>query len=122
MSSEVMQAVTGHRFQGSECILNNYERFCVKDADYPGIKGNQGTSVEGLLYQDIPTEIWALLDDFEGELYQRIEVKITRLNQTEQPAFTYVIKEQYFHMLTQDPWSFNTFLQHGKKRFFNDCL
>ncbi len=120
MSGDVMQAVTGLYFTGTHCRLDNFQRFSVKNADYPGIRHKHGKSVDGLIYLNIPDNIWPLLDEFEGDIYERIEVAVKTAENIEFSAFTYVIKEHSAHLLTDLPWSFDIFIQQRKKQFLRE--
>jgi len=122
MSDDVMHAVTGRQFHGTQCTLDDFQRFSVKDADYPGIRNVKGNIVDGLIYQDIPVTIWPLLDEFEGDMYERIEVTVKTAENIQLMAFTYVIKKQFLHLLTDMPWSFETFIKLRKEHFLNEDM
>lgn len=121
MSDEVMHTVTGHHFPGTPSILDDFQRFSIHGADFPGIRQVTGKTVPGLIYQDIPEHIWPLLDEFEGDMYERIKVMVTTSDQIQFPAFTYVMTEQFLHLLTDLPWSFDTFIQQHKRHFLREC-
>lgn len=62
---------------------------------FPGIRLDHPTEkIEGyVFYSDKLTENWDMLDDFEGEAYQRINTEVTLTKENEKTeAFIYVLK------------------------------
>jgi gamma-glutamylcyclotransferase (GGCT)/AIG2-like uncharacterized protein YtfP len=96
-------------------VLFDYARRCVKEEDYPVIfKANE--KVKGVVYYDVSDEDTTILDDFEGEFYERITVDIVTHTQTIQ-AEVYVLKEAYFSIIDDTPWSEEAFEKEGMRRF-----
>ena len=106
--------VTGD-YLATKGILPNYARRCVKNEEYPVIfKANE--KVKGVVYYDVSDEDIKVLDDFEGEFYQRITVDIVTHTQTIQ-AEVYALKEAYFAIIDDKPWDERTFATEGIKPF-----
>jgi len=102
-------------YPATKGVLLNYARRCVKAEDYPVIfKANE--NVKGVVYYDVNDEDMKTLDDFEGEFYERITVDIRTHTDTIQ-AEVYVLKEVYFSIIDDKPWSEDTFAIEGIKRF-----
>ncbi len=101
-----------HATQGE---LHHYVRKCVQHEDYPVIlEGND--VVKGVVYYDVNDEDMQVLDDFEGEFYERITVDILTHTQTIK-AEVYVLKKAYFSIIDDKPWSPENFAVEGIKRF-----
>lgn len=113
--SEVMQLVVGVDVQSRPARLNGYQRFKIKNKTYPGIIKNPKQIIDGVLYTGLSDHALVLLDQFEDILYERCLVGIE--NET-QPAFVYVIKDEYKHLLADEPWS----LEEFKLKYLNKYL
>jgi gamma-glutamylcyclotransferase (GGCT)/AIG2-like uncharacterized protein YtfP len=118
----VMQAVTGRVHKRIPARLPGYARFCVKDADYPGIVPSKTHETNGILYDDISAPELAILDRFEGDLYTRTMVKVVLEDSTSTDAWTYVIAEGQEGRLTGKPWSLDRFLESGLDRFIRNYV
>jgi gamma-glutamylcyclotransferase (GGCT)/AIG2-like uncharacterized protein YtfP len=113
----VMQAVTGRVHNGVPAHLPGYARFCVKDADYPGIVPSKTDETDGILYDDISAPELAVLDRFEGEHYTRRITRVLLEDGSRTKAWTYVITEGQEDRLTDQPWRLDRFLESGLSRF-----
>jgi gamma-glutamylcyclotransferase (GGCT)/AIG2-like uncharacterized protein YtfP len=112
-----MQAVTGRVHTGIPARLPGYARFCVKDADYPGIVPLKTRETDGILYDDISALELAVLDRFEGELYTRTMTRVLLEDDSRTKAWTYVITEGQEGRLTDQSWRLDRFLESGLDRF-----
>lgn len=105
--------------KGSYCAtkgeLHHYARRCVKGEDYPIIL-SADEKVQGVVYYDVNDADMHILDDFEGEFYERITVDIVTHTQTIQ-AEVYALKKAYFSIIDDTPWSEEAFEKEGMKRF-----
>ncbi len=84
--------------------LSGYRRFCIKNASYPGIVPWPGGKVSGILYKDMPTSSWKLLDEYEGMIYERKKVRITMLGGETIDAFAYVVRQEFVNLIEKVPW------------------
>ena len=116
---EVMVAVTGKKHSRIEARLTGFARYRVSGATYPALVRSAGLSVRGILYKNVSPESFDLLDRFEGEYYERQSVGATTDERTEQPAETYIICEEFKHLLSQDPWDCKYFAQNHLKAFLS---
>lgn len=115
MFDPVWRKLVKGNYPATKGVLFNYARRCVKEEDYPVIfKANE--KVKGVVYYDVSDEDTKTLDDFEGEFYERITVDIVTNTQTIQ-AEVYVLKEAYFSIIDDTPWSEEAFEKEGMRRF-----
>lgn len=90
--------------------LLNFDRVVVKDQWFPAIYPEKGRSVEGLLIEGLDAEDWEKLDQYEGELYSKEDVKvkvaagILKAKDNMVKAKAYVIKPEYEYLLTNEEW------------------
>ncbi len=115
-SPMVMKAVTGQIFPGKKARLDNWVRYRVSQSEYPGILPQNKAQVPGVLFT-VDEELLTKLDEFEGEKYERIEVTVTLEDGSTRPAQVFAIRREYRHLLSQDSWDFDRFLEKGLARF-----
>jgi gamma-glutamylcyclotransferase (GGCT)/AIG2-like uncharacterized protein YtfP len=111
MFPSVMQAVTGCEFPSRKARVRNYARFKVKGESYPGITLLEGAVTEGVLYLNVDTLSVRRLDDFEGDLYERVEMQADAFDGESLTAHAYVIKTQHRDQLSSAEWD----LEHFEK-------
>ena len=102
---EVMRQVTGRTFRGIDALLPGYARYRIKDAPYPGIIPCDGAVVKGKVYFDIDDKSLAMLDQYEGGLYEKITVQVRIDNGETCDAIAYKVKDTHKGMLTHELWA-----------------
>lgn len=100
MWPEVLEAVTGRRMTGTKAVLEGYTRRRVKGEHYPVVIQSLEDSVEGVLYEGLTEREVQVLDDFEGEAYDRV---VHEFNGA--PAFVYVLSDDWKHIAESLPWN-----------------
>ena len=115
----VMKAVTGQHFTGKKAKLDNWVRYRVRQSEYPGILPQADAQVPGMVFFAIDPETLSKLDEFEGEKYERVEVDVTLEDGTKQRVQVFAIRREYRHMLSQEPWEFDRFIENGLARFIS---
>lgn len=98
-------------------ILTGYNRQSVKREVYPALIPKGKGMVEGVLYENVPSEAWNRLDLFEGEMYLRQSVLIRLSDESFVPAETYVLRPEYLNRLEEREWNADYFQCHNKNRF-----
>lgn len=106
--------VRGH-YLSQQATLHGFARRSIKHDEYPVIF-HADEQVEGVVYYDINEEDMRILDAFEGEYYERQDVELS-VKDTSVRACVYVLKERYFDLIDQKPWSEALFATEGIKRF-----
>jgi gamma-glutamylcyclotransferase (GGCT)/AIG2-like uncharacterized protein YtfP len=122
MCSDIMQQVSGQTAQYDSANLKGFYRSQLQAETYPAIVPQVGDQVEGRIYFDIGTTAIHKLDAFEGEYYSRQTVEVVCDSRGMIEAMVYIIKPQYYHLLTRTPWNFEDFLHNGKQRFLNQYV
>jgi len=116
MCSDIMSTVAGCQSDSMAATLKDFQRSTIHGEKYPGIFHQANGTVEGVLYLQLPEEAILRLDQFEGEQYSREDVQVIT-PQGPCRTMAYIIKPQYHHLLTGEPWSFEQFLVTGKTEF-----
>ena len=101
---DVMMRVTGRTFQGRAAVLQGYARYGMMSGPYPGIVQKKGSAVEGKLYFHIDDDSLKRLDEFEGDQYDRIHVKVKDEKGRLQDALTYKVKDACAHQVSCEAW------------------
>ena len=105
-------------------ILNDYCRYKVRGADYPGIVSSAGHSVRGTFVTGLTDSDIHRLNGFEGSDYTREKVMVSLLeNDGNEPvgemkmleAETYVFK--YRDELEDSEWDYDTFRKEKMHRW-----
>lgn len=118
MSPDIMEEVSGRQFASFAAVADGFQRFCVRDEPYPGMVAAPGGQVEGVVYEDIDPVALERLDIFEGDMYLRQSIKVERRKDNSVlEVMAYIVKPDYRHMLTQAVWSYEKFLEEGKRLF-----
>lgn len=119
MVPSIFFAVTGQHRPAHEACLPGYARFCLKNEVYPGIIPSPGHRTNGIIYFDVDKPGIRKLDIFEGDYYLRTPVRVTTKDGKTHDAQTYVIKDQYRHLLSKKQWDIETFNNNYNNEFRN---
>lgn len=117
MDAAIMYRVCGEHFPSRATSLSGYIRKKLRDEVYPGVIARANSSVEGLLYFDISTRALGFLDEFEGSYYQRRRVITVASDGTAIEAETYVLRDNFTTLLSDEEWNLNDFLNRDKLMF-----
>jgi hypothetical protein len=104
MFPAVMKAVTGREFPSRKARVKKYARFKVEGESYPGLTPSVGAVTDGILYLNVDPLSVKRLDDFEGEMYERVEIQADGLDGESFPAHAYIIRAQYRDRLSSSKW------------------
>jgi gamma-glutamylcyclotransferase (GGCT)/AIG2-like uncharacterized protein YtfP len=105
---EILAQVVGRSWPGSRAELRGYRRFLLRGKPYPAVVAEPGARVPGLLYPGVSPSELELLDDYEGELYERRLVTV-QLGQLTAPAFVYVLGQPGLEQLAAGDWDLEKF-------------
>lgn len=116
---EVLERVTGRRFQGVAARLPDHRCLRFVDREYPGVVPAPGVVTEGLLYPDLDAASVAALDRFEGPEYERVALRVERADGAEWPreAWVYRVLPDARVRLSDQGWSRTEFAVEGLARF-----
>ena len=117
MCDDIVKKISGLHLLHEYGVLSGYQRVSVKGEYYPAIIHDKESSVVGVVYRNIPIDVWTKLDQFEGDTYDRREVKIELANKTSLDAMTYVLKSEYAPQIDSVEWDFEKFLRKDKIKF-----
>ncbi len=117
MVPSIFKSVTGQNFRSQPASLSDYGRFSLRHDSYPGILEAEGYMTEGVIYFDVDEASVSELDEFEGEYYRRTPVCVKLDFKSFIDAETYVIKQEYRHILSSREWDFEEFKNKFQDEF-----
>jgi gamma-glutamylcyclotransferase (GGCT)/AIG2-like uncharacterized protein YtfP len=118
---EVLQAITGCHLEGEKAVLEDYACYIVRGSVYPGIICEPHACTEGVIFTGIGDAHFRKLDDFEGDLYERIRVCVTDGEGNPMQAWTYAIRDAMRAQLTRMPWNREVFEGEHLRGFLKRC-
>ncbi len=107
---EIVHALTGRRFSSRPAVLEGFARYRVRGSSYPGIVPVPGARTAGVLFAGVDLRSLALLDRFEGDLYERREVWVCAEAGPPLAALTYVVVPRRRRGLGREPWDRDRFV------------
>ncbi len=107
---EIVHALTGRRFSSRPAVLEGFARYRVRGRSYPGIVPAPGARTAGVLFDGVDLRSLALLDRFEGDLYERREVWVCAGDGPPLAALTYVVAAGRRQCLGREPWDRDRFV------------
>lgn len=106
MLPEVFVAVCGTSRPGTAATLRDHACRRLRGLPYPGLIVAAGSSTGGLLYSAIDAALWARLDAYEGDDYQRVPVTVRRASDGRAlGAHVYLLRATAHALLEDAPWS-----------------
>lgn len=118
---EVMEAVTGKRFEREPALLAGFRRGLLRGLPYPGIVEDAEAATPGWLVLHVDEAALALLDAFEDECYERREVEVELEDGLRTKAFTFAIPAAAADLVTPEPWEPAGFHERHLERFLVRC-
>jgi len=118
MFGEVFRAVCGVERPGRPATLAEYVRLQVRGEAFPAIVARSGAHVPGLLIEGIEPALWARLDAFESDFYQRVTVRVLCGDDAcLHAAQTYVAHPAVRNALSEREWSPENFRVRDLARY-----
>jgi gamma-glutamylcyclotransferase (GGCT)/AIG2-like uncharacterized protein YtfP len=104
----IIQQIVGRALRAEPATLEGYARYRVQGRVYPAIVEHVGGRVEGLVYDGLSSPELEHLDLYEGALYERRVVDVSKKGVFIQ-ANAYVLRASQHHLLSPDSWELETF-------------
>ena len=73
----------------------------------------------GYVYPYVTTHDLVKLDQYEGDLYNRLVVDINTTDNINMRAWTYVLKQEYSHLLSDDAWNRRIFCNRSMSTYIS---
>ncbi len=99
-SVERVSQICGRKFDWAPAQLRDYKSYQLYDRDYPGLVPEPGGRTEGILYFDVDDASLRALDDYEGDEYVRVRVRVES-NGTDTEANCYLLKTEQRNLIVR---------------------
>jgi len=103
----VIRYVIGRLPDSRPALLDDYARYTVRGADYPGIIASNGARIDGTVFLGITPPEWDALDRYEDDLYDRLTVTPQLVEGDSCTAWAYVVAPEHRHALSDELWELN---------------
>jgi len=121
MFDRVWSLVVDGTYRKTEAVLTGFDRKGIKGEVYPAIYPSSTHSrVRGIVYKDITEADLGKLDIFEGEYYFRKSEKVITKDNGIIPAEIYVLKEEYYTLISNLDWNAANFKKIDIHHFLAD--
>lgn len=111
---EVTEKILGQRFPAQAAQLRGYRCGLIERADFPGILPSSNSVVEGQLLSGLTAGQLVKLDQYEGELYQRIKVAVA-VGSESCTAWVYCIAPWARHRVSSTLWTVDWYRSRSPK-------
>ena len=118
---EVMEAVLGVVVPSEPARIHGWARYRVGGEQYPGLVACTGVVTTGTLYPCCEPAALSVLDDFEGDLYDRVELLVEPNLRESELANVYVISADRSARLTRESWSPEDYRALHLESFLMQC-
>ena len=119
---EILEALCGRALRGLPAQLEGFARGRIRDRVYPGVAPRSGATTSGRVYLDLREADLAVLDAFEGELYDRRPLAVSPLDGSRAvPAWVYVLAPTAEPLLRDEAWDLAGFERAHAPRYVQRC-
>ncbi len=120
MFEEIWSQVAAGEYDRIPAILSGYDRKLARGEVYPVLFPSADISlVEGFVYIGATDADLEKLDAFEGEYYFRQPAEAVIYEATKLPVEVYVLKEEYYSIISHQEWDPVRFKTEGMQLFLN---
>ena len=123
MFDSVWSKVVAGSYDRLESVLQGYDRKGVYNEFYPVVVPSTFHSqVRGIVYRNVSISDLDRLDQFEGEYYFRKTEKVITLELRILAAEVYVLKEEYYSIISPQGWDPVHFSTTGIHSFMHSYM
>lgn len=120
MFAEIWSRVVVGEYDKSPAILNGYDRKLARGEIYPVLFPSTAFSlVEGTVYIGVTDADLQEIDSFEGKYYSRQSAEVLVREAAKLPVQVYVLKEEYYSIISHKNWDPARFRIDGIQLFLN---
>ena len=115
MFPEVLSALCGQEYPHQVVALHGFARYQVAGQIYPGIIRERGALTVGHVYCGLDVDALRVIDQYEGEFYDRRRLFLKVSAHLLLPAYAYIVPERFAHRLTDKSWDHKQFTRHRRR-------
>jgi gamma-glutamylcyclotransferase (GGCT)/AIG2-like uncharacterized protein YtfP len=120
MLADVVRALTGERFASAPAHLHDHARYALHGERFPGLVAEPGARTDGVLLEGVGARALAILDRFEGSLYERCDV-VVHTTGGARAACVYRLARDGRHRLGRERWNPEVFTRRDASLYVDAC-
>lgn len=117
---EILNGLTGSRFQSVEAVLPGYKRHLVKNGSYPAVVATKNEKVYGKLINDVDQRSLDILRYYEGEDYKCTEAEVI-VTEKSLNALVFVWNAE-LHYLAESDWKIEAFKHDFLQEYIQEVV
>jgi gamma-glutamylcyclotransferase (GGCT)/AIG2-like uncharacterized protein YtfP len=86
----LVERLLGRRLRWQPAVLEGYRRMLDASIGYPVVHPLEGASIDGRLLEDVDGDALAAFDEYEGQEYRRVSVRVQTRDGRTVAAYAYV--------------------------------
>lgn len=114
----IFQQIVGRALVAEPATLLGFARYRVQARVYPAIVEQASGRVEGLVYAGLSGAELEQLDLYEGDLYERRGIELSKQS-VDLQAHVYVLRAGQHHLLSSEAWDLDTFTRDHLDDYLN---
>ena len=104
MVPELIRSIIDRDLKSGRGRLNDFERRSVRNEIYPAVKPSLSNDVFGVIYYDLSLTEMNILDQYEGNMYERQTVSVCTGRNSIERCQVYACKPVYYYLLEEKAW------------------
>ena len=116
-----MFALVGVHSPSASALLTGYRRGMMEGRRYPGIVPSTSHRVQGRIYAGLNDAALTLVDCYEADEYERLEVDAEHADGRLERVFVYVVRTPFRELVTADPWDAEVFRTKHLSEYLELC-
>jgi gamma-glutamylcyclotransferase (GGCT)/AIG2-like uncharacterized protein YtfP len=115
---DVFRSIVGRSLASRAAVLDDFGCSMLRGKVYPAIVDRPGARVQGAVYTGLDERDLALLDEYEGEFYERRSLLVSVAGSA-LAAYAYVLRPAHHGELADEPWDLERFRREHLARYLS---
>lgn len=118
MIPEIWERVVGREFRRQEASVRGMAVYRAAGELFPVmVASGDEVIAAGIVYFDLPADVVAMLDEYESDFYERVDVTATLDDGGSVSAETYLLPSGRRSFATDEPWNLAWFRNEALERY-----
>lgn len=117
LNDEIVDLLLKSKPTKCDAVLNDYKRVTVLGEVFPAIFPEKNSQVKGAIMTGLSDHHIDILDEYESFCYERKQVTVSLVDNTQYPCETFICKPEYKDLLSSEAWSNKNFRQKHLQPF-----
>ena len=122
MFPEIWERVVGGEFRHMPATVHGFSVYRAAGQLFPVmVAAGENDSVAGIVIYDLTAADLATLDNYESDIYQRIDVSAVLADGRVERAQTYLLPAAKRHLASREPWMAEWFRREAMAAYMKQC-